>query len=137
MSDKQEIIDLENRFWQTMIDKDGETGALMLAEKSIVTGAQGAAIIDRKSFPKMMTHGDWELESYVFSDVQVEFPAPDVAVIAYKVTEDLMVDGKPLAMKAADASTWVRKDGEWTCALHTESVLGDPYGRDRASTQQG
>jgi hypothetical protein len=55
-------------------------------------------------------------------------------VIAYTVREELTVDGKPLTMEAADASTWVKKDGNWVCALHTESVLGDPYGRDRVKT---
>jgi len=34
-------------------------------------------------------------------------------------------------LDAADASTWVKKDGRWLCALHTESLIGDPYGRDR------
>jgi len=41
------------------------------------------------------------------------------------------VEGKPLTMKAADATTWVRQDGEWMAALHTESLLGDPFGRQR------
>ena len=43
----------------------------------------------------------------------------------------LTVDGKPLTLEAADASTWVRRDGRWLCALHTESILGDSFGRDR------
>ena len=54
-----------------------------------------------------------------------------MAVIAYKVIEDLLVDGAPLTLEASDASTWVRQDGRWLCALHTESVAGDPFGRDR------
>jgi hypothetical protein len=39
----------------------------------------------------------------------------------------------PLATKldAADSSTWVRRNGRWLCALHTEAILGDPFGRDR------
>ncbi|MBO9581243.1 MAG: nuclear transport factor 2 family protein [Sphingobium sp.] len=136
MSDKQEIIDLENRFWKTMIDKDVETATAMMADKSIVTGAQGAATIDNQAFGKMMREGKWTLESYTFSDVQVEFPAPDVAVIGYKVSERLILDGEPLTMDAADASTWIKRDGQWQCALHTESVLGDPFGRDRAPTKR-
>jgi hypothetical protein len=52
-------------------------------------------------------------------------------VIAYKVTEEMDVDGKPVTLKAADATTWVRKGGKWRAALHTESVLGDPFGRDK------
>jgi hypothetical protein len=34
-------------------------------------------------------------------------------------------------MKAADSSTWVRRDGRWVCAVRTESLSGDPFGRDR------
>ena len=64
-------------------------------------------------------------------DAQVQQLSDDVAIIGYKVREKLTVDGKPLTMEAADASTWVRKNGRWVCALHTESVAGDPYGRDR------
>ena len=55
----------------------------------------------------------------------------DVAVLAYKVTEDLTVDGKAVHLEAADASTWARRDGRWVCVLHTESLAGDPMGRDR------
>ncbi len=84
----------------------------------------------------MMRHGTWTLEDFTFSDVQVEFPTPDIAIIGYRVSENLLVDGKPLHLEAADASTWVRQDGQWACVLHTESVIGDPFGRDRNGTQQ-
>jgi uncharacterized protein (TIGR02246 family) len=131
MSTADDILALEHRFWQTMIDKDAAAGAALCAEPCIVTGGQGVGRIDRKTFTKMMEGGTWTLRAYSFSDVKVEKFSDDVAVIAYKVREELTVDGKPLTMDAADASTWVRRDGQWLCALHTESVLGDPYGRDR------
>jgi hypothetical protein len=54
-----------------------------------------------------------------------------VAVLVYNVHEELTVDGKPVTIDAADASTWVRRNGRWVCALHTESLKGDPFGRDR------
>jgi hypothetical protein len=55
----------------------------------------------------------------------------DVAVVAYKIREDLTVEGRPVTLEDTDASTWVRRDGQWLCALHTESILGDSFGRDR------
>jgi hypothetical protein len=55
----------------------------------------------------------------------------DVAIVAYKVKESLTVDGKPLTLEAADSSTWVRSPGGWVCAMHTEAISGDPFGRDR------
>ena len=36
-----------------------------------------------------------------------------------------------MALDAADSSTWVRRDGRWLCAMHTEAIAGDPFGRDR------
>ena len=56
----------------------------------------------------------------------------DIAVLAYNVHEDVTVDGKDLSVDAVDSSVWVRRDGRWVCAAHTEAIAGDPYGRDRA-----
>jgi hypothetical protein len=131
MSLEQDILAREKQFWQSMIDKDAQSGAAMTAEACIVTGAQGVGKIDRKTFAKMMEHGAWTLHRFDFSDVQFIQVTPDVAVIAYKVKEEITVDGERLTMEAADASTWVKKGADWVCALHTESVLGEPYGRDR------
>ena len=66
-------------------------------------------------------------------DVQVQMLSDDVAVLAYNVHEEAIVDGKRVMVDAADASTWRRRNGQWVCALHTESLRGDPWGRDRAS----
>ncbi|HET6676138.1 MAG TPA: hypothetical protein VFG71_12400 [Nitrospiraceae bacterium] len=120
-----------------MIDKDIEKATSMLPDRiivtgAIVTGAQGASTMDVISFAKMMSEGNWELCKFSLDDVHVEFPHPDVAVIAYKVREELKIDGKPMSLEAADASTWIKKESEWRCALHTESVLGDPFGCDKA-----
>ena len=62
---------------------------------------------------------------------QVRLLTEDVALVAYQVREEMTVEGKPLTLNAADASVWVRRNGEWKCALHTESIAGDGFGRDR------
>jgi hypothetical protein len=62
---------------------------------------------------------------------QVRLLRDDVALVAYQVHEDLIVEGKQVSLDAADSSTWVRRGGNWLCAMHTESIVGDPFGRDR------
>ena len=131
---QKELLDLENQFWQCMKDKNIAKALEMTNDPCIVTGAQGVAQIDKKMFARMMETGTWVLHDFDIRDVQVQQISDDVAIIGYKVHEELTVDGKPLTMDAADASTWVKKDGRWVCALHTESVAGDPYGRDRQKT---
>ena len=61
----------------------------------------------------------------------VRMLSDDVGILAYKVRERLTVDGQPMTLEASDASTWVRRDGRWVCAMHNEAIAGDPFGRDR------
>ena len=81
----------------------------------------------------MMSAAPWTLKEFQISDnADVRPLSDDVAIVAYKVHEELTVEGKPVALDAADTSVWVRRDGRWLCVLHTESLAGDPFGRDRA-----
>jgi hypothetical protein len=131
----QELLENERRFWDAMRDKDGEAASEMTNDRCIVVGAQGVSAIDPTTMARLTKDGDWELERYTFdeSTAQVHFLSDDVALIAYKVREKLTVDGKPVNLDANDSSVWIRKDGEWRCAMHTESLAGDPFGRDRAA----
>ena len=130
-TNKEEIINLENKFWQAMKDKDIDGMLAMTDDPCVVTGAQGVGEIDKKTFAKMMSEANYTLNDFSISEPVVRFLNDDVAILAYKVHEDLTVDGKPVSLDAADASTWIRKNGSWVCSMHTESLAGDPYGRDR------
>jgi hypothetical protein len=128
---EQKLIGLENKFWECMRDKDLNTALSLTNDTCILTGAQGVSRIDKATFAKLMTGATWTLHDFDIHDAEVQQLSDDVAVIGYKVHEDLTVDGERLALDAADASTWVKKNGIWVCALHTEAVAGDPFGRDR------
>jgi hypothetical protein len=83
----------------------------------------------------MLKQGGWKLQRFTIDpDVKAKMIGDDVAVLAYTVHEELTVDGRAVKLQAADASTWVRRDGQWVCALHTEALAGDPFGRDRRET---
>ena len=129
---EKELVELETQYWQAIRDKDLDAAMELTDDTGIVAGAQGAASIDRNAFAGMLNDPSWTLNEFEFvGDVIARAVTDDVAVVAYKVREELTVEGKPLTLEAADASTWVRRDGRWLCALHTESVIGDSFGRDR------
>ena len=133
---EQELVQLEKDFWQALKDQDVEAALRLTDDQCIVTGAQGVASISREAFTAMMTDASWSIEAYDISDVQARMLSDDVAIVAYKVKEELTVEGKPLTLEAADSSTWVRRGGRWVCALHTEAIAGDPFGRDRRPAQR-
>lgn len=132
---EKELLHLERQYWNAMKDKDAQAAMRLTDDEFIVTGAQGVARLDRNQIGAMLQSANWTIHEFeVSDDVQVLQPADDVAVLAYRVSEKITVDGKPVTLEAADASTWVKRDSRWVCALHTESILGDPFGRDRTST---
>jgi hypothetical protein len=130
---KKELLELEKRYWTALRDRDVETVQTLSADECIVTGAQGVGAMTKESVAGMVEKATYEVRDFKIEDVKMQRLADDVAVLAYKVHEDLVVDGAPVSLDAADASTWVRKNGSWVCALHTESLLGDPFGRDRGT----
>jgi hypothetical protein len=133
----KELLDLEGRFWQAMKDKDADAAVELLDDTGIVTGAQGATRLDRKTFVRMLKDQSWTIVDFEIADgADVLQLTDDVAVVAYRVRENLTVEGEPVTFEAADASTWVRRDGQWLCALHTESIIGDPFGRDRVPADE-
>jgi uncharacterized protein (TIGR02246 family) len=132
-TNEQELLDTEQRFWEAMQQKDGNRAAELTDDGCIIVGAQGVSAIDRTSMRKMTAEGQWELKRFSFNEKsrRVRFINDDVAIVAYSVSEHIVVDGKPLELEAHDSSVWMRHDGEWRCALHTESPAGDPFGRDK------
>lgn len=129
---EKELIELEKQYWEAIKNKDVDAAMRLTDDKCIVAGAQGVATIDRQAFAGMLNSGSWTLDDFEISDdTQVRLITDDVAVVAYKVTENLTVEGKPVTLEAADSSAWARRNGRWVCAMHTEAISGDPYGRDR------
>ena len=131
---EQELLGLERQYWQALKDRDMETALALTDDPCILAGAQGVQSIGRDQFEAMMNSATYTLHDFELSeDAQVRMLGENVAVLAYEVREELTVEGKPLTLEAAEASTWVKRNGKWVCALHTESITGDPFGRDRAN----
>src|SRR4051812_9623946 len=128
---EQQLVDLEKKYWDAMMARDVDGAVRMSDDPCYIAGAQGVSQISNEQYRKLMTDGKWTLHSYTMDKILARLVSPDVAIIAYTVTENLTVEGQKLTLTANDTSTWVRKGNEWKCSLHTEAVSGDPFGRDR------
>ena len=126
---RTELVGLEKQYWNAIKARDASTAASLSHDPCVVVGAQGVGELDKSSLAKMMRSATYELKDYSFDDIHVRRITDDVAVVAYKVKEDLVVDGKKVKLEANDSSIWLRRDGQWACVVHTESIAGDPFGR--------
>jgi len=128
----KQLVELEHSYWQAIKERDWNTALRLSDDPCIVTGPQGVGKLDKHAIVAMMKGAPYQLDEYKLADdITVRMLGDDIGVVAYKVHEKLTVDGKPIELDAAETTTWVRRNGHWVCALHTESIEGDPFGRDR------
>lgn len=125
----QELMKREREFWTAIRDRDARTAVSLSQDPCMVVGAQGIGELDRRTLGKMLQDAPYDLQEFSLEDVHVRKVTDDVVSVAYKVREKMVVDGEEVRIEAFDASVWVWRDGKWVCALQTESLAGDPFGR--------
>jgi hypothetical protein len=127
------LMGLERAFWEAMKQRNGEVARDLTDETCLLVGAQGIGEVDKEKIAGMVTEAPYRLDAFDHGKVHVRMLGRDVALVAYEVKEKLTVDGTTTALDAYDASVWVRRGANWLCAMHTESLAGDPFGRDRVA----
>lgn len=126
----QEIIALENRFWQSMVDHETDAAIELLAEPALMISAHGSMKFDHEGYRKMADHGTMVLKDFELSDMEVVFPSDDTAILMYKARQTLTArdNGNEIHQEMVDSSVWTRQGDRWLCAMHTET----PADKDKA-----
>ncbi|MEO8466912.1 MAG: nuclear transport factor 2 family protein [Gammaproteobacteria bacterium] len=119
------LIDLEHKFWQSIMDQDADTATQMLCEPSLMISSHGAMKFDHAAYRKMAMQGSMVLTSFEFSNVDVVFPSEATAIVTYTVKQSMAPRGKTdgTVQEMNDSSTWVHTGGRWRCAMHTETPI--------------
>ena len=119
------LIELETKFWQSMVDQDTDAALQLLHDPSHMASAQGAMKFDHAGYRKMAEQGAMVVTDFELSNVEVEFPTETTAVLTYQVkqTVEARGGGKSTTQNMSDTSTWVYAGKRWQCVLHTESQM--------------
>lgn len=116
-----DIERLEQAFWQSMVDREPAVATGMITEPALMVSGHGPMRFDHREYTKMADSEQHRLLEYTLSDMDVMFPSDDVAIATYRAHQKMEMDGKPMEFDSIDSSTWVKLDGAWKCAAHTES----------------
>ncbi|HVK31185.1 MAG TPA: nuclear transport factor 2 family protein [Burkholderiaceae bacterium] len=122
-ADSRTLFELENKFWQSIVEEDTLTATGLLTEPAFMVSSHGTLTFDHAAYRRMAEQGSMVVKSYELSDMNAAFPGADTAILTYKVKQVLRPRGKSeeVAQEMTDTSTWVRDRGVWKCAMHTES----------------
>lgn len=111
---EKEILDLEKHYWQALIDKDFDAAISMTHFPCTITGAQGARVISEADYRQMLTSGDPSQYSGIdIRNPQAEVVNQDTVILTYST----QMNGTEML----DVSTWVKENGNWLCAFHSEN----------------
>lgn len=121
----KDIIELEKKFWQSMVDEDTDVALSMLNEPSLMVSSHGTVQFDHRQYREMAEHGGMLVKSYELSDLKVVFPVDSTAVLTYRVKQTVAERGKSehIDQEMADSSVWLHKGGKWLCVMHTETPI--------------
>ena len=126
---QQELLAKERQYWNAIKEKDAATALSLSDEDCLVVGAQGIGALSKAALEKMLRGVSYELRDFSIEALHLRPISEDVMALAYKVREELELEGRTIRLVAYDTSLWTRRDGQWVCAMHTESLAGDPFGR--------
>ena len=115
-----DVATLDRTYFEAVKNNDGRTIADLTDDPCIVVGPQGIRKMKRDEVAAMASDRNHELKSYRLDDAnrEVLMVNDDLAIVAYKA-HTAMSTSEP--MDAFDSSVWVRRNGNWRCALHTET----------------
>ena len=117
------LIELENKFWQSMVDQDTDTALELLSEPALMVSAHGSMKFDHAGYRKMAEQGSMIVTSFELSDVNVVFPNDTTAVMTYRVKQEVSsrAKGEKTVQEMNDTSTWIQAGQRWQCVMHTET----------------
>lgn len=120
------LVDLETKFWQSMVNQDTEVALNLLCEPALMVSAHGSMKFDHAGYRQMADHGAMVVNSFEFSDMEVVFANDSTAILSYRVKQGIAPrgEGATTEQETRDTSTWVKTDQGWRCAMHTETPIG-------------
>ena len=134
----EDVIALEREYWDALQNRDADALRRLTDDDSSTVGPAGVAGLDRRSIEHSMDDHSYRIMKYLFNNesVRINRIGDGAVSIAYAIHQDLEVDGLPIGVNTFDSSVWQRTGNGWTCAVHTEAIKGDPYGRDRKPMEE-
>jgi uncharacterized protein (TIGR02246 family) len=121
---KDDIVAVEKETFRAWAAQDAAAYGKTMAEDPVLIAASGGVYHGKQAILSDMAADPCEVKSYDFADAKVRMLSPDVAVLTYRLTQDVSCKsiGK-LAPKAFVTSIYVRQSNEWRWVSYQETPL--------------
>jgi hypothetical protein len=122
---KDALYALEKTGWEAWKDRKADGLEELISDKYVGFSSKDGRI-DKAANIKGMTTPDCKVNSYSWSDEQMNMIGSDVAVLTFKAEQDYACDGKKGPSPVWSSSVYVREGDKWRNQLYVENTVVDP-----------
>lgn len=94
-TDTKTLMNLETKFWQSMVDQDSDSALQWLHYPALMASSQGAMKFDHAGYRKMAEQGAMVVTAFALSDMEVMFASETTAVVTYRVKQTVAARAAP------------------------------------------
>ena len=113
------VIEMEKKSWEIYKNKQADEFRKLATPK--YRAVQNGGIKDLDGVIKDMNDG--VINSYSLSDIKVEFPVNDTAILTYNLVLDFVYKGKQSKDNYFASSVWANVNGTWKAAVYHETKV--------------
>jgi ketosteroid isomerase-like protein len=119
---KHELLAQERAYFDAVRTKDESTILRLTADGCLVTDRSGIRVIDGRTVHETLESAGGSTARYEIDESRAEAVAvtDEVAVLSYRLRT--ASDGGTPA-ETYDTTVWLRANGGWLCAAHTETLV--------------
>lgn len=114
---EKSVIDIEKKSWELYKNRQAREYRALLTPGYRTVTSSGTKNTDENVKDMDVT----DIKSYSLSDIKIEFPTKDTAVLTYKLNINYAFQGKDASGLYNSSAVWVNNSAEWKCALYNET----------------
>ena len=112
----EEIVAVEKRAWQAYVNHDAKAFGDTVTDDTIEIGETG--VLTRSEILADIGSTRCNVKSFDLADTKVRQLSPDVAILTYKLTQDVTCGAEKRPPKMFSTTIYVRQGGKWRGATY-------------------
>ncbi|MGH9947666.1 MAG: nuclear transport factor 2 family protein [Pyrinomonadaceae bacterium] len=118
------LMAIEKTGWDAWKNRDGNAIGAITSDRYVGFAATGRQ--DKAASMKSISAQNCKINSYSFSDEQMNMIGADVAVLTFRAAQDYTCDGKKGPADVWASSVYIREGDKWNSLVYVENPVIDP-----------
>jgi uncharacterized protein (TIGR02246 family) len=119
---KDDLVALEKSIWKAFANHDAKAYAATMTDDAMEVGSDGEVTTGEKLLASV-SNPSCNVKSYDLADTRLRQLSPDIAVLTYRLTQDVTCDGKKSPTKTFATAIYVRQGGKWRWTMFQQTPI--------------